>query len=380
MRAALAPREAPLECIDEALPGPIRYAESGEMTDASLRRLLSIGALGVWAAFFFAGFMMDTVDGRHWWKSLCDYGGQAIVGAIWFVVGARLLQRAAISRVQMLYLVVFGLCVLGICTCGISLFASFALRGDSGCCGWPYLTGWICGFELNSVAPLFIGWAAMYLLIDARRREIARLNAAAEIREGALNARNAMLRLQVNPHFLFNTLNALYALILDRQFGRAREMIAAVRRFLDRAGDPASGELVALSRELATQDAYLEIERVRFGDRLRFEQRIDAEVAGAMVPHLILQPLVENAVKYAVARTERPVAVEIRARRAGEELVLEVADTGAPEVAPKPPGLGVGLHNVEARLRSLYGEAARLACRPLEPTGFLAEVRLPLTL
>jgi LytS/YehU family sensor histidine kinase len=117
-----------------------------------------------------------------------------------------------------------------------------------------------------------------------------------------------------------------------------------------------------------------------FGERLRVERRIEAEVAAAKVPHLILQPLVENAVKYAVARTDRPVAVEIRARRAGRELVLEVADTGAPEAAPRPPGLGVGLRNVEARLKSLYGDAGRLACRSLDPTGFLAEVRLPLSL
>jgi hypothetical protein len=377
MRAALAPRESAPEPIDEAFVGSVGRAESGEMTDASLRRLLLIGAFGVWACFFLAVFVMDVVDGRRWWKSLSDYGGQAVVGALWFVIGGRLLQQAAIHRVQVLYSVVFGTSVLGVCACAVALFASFALRGDL---AWPPLAGWIFGFELNSVAPLFIGWAAMYLLVDARRREIARLKAAAEIREAALSARNAMLRLQVNPHFLFNTLNALYVLILDRQFERARGMIAAVRRFLDRAGVPASGELVALSSELATQEAYLEIERVRFGDRLRVERRIDAEVAGARVPHLILQPLVENAVKYAVARTERPVAVEIRARRAAHELVLEVADTGAPEVAPQPPGLGVGLRNVEARLKSLYGGAAGLACRPLEPAGFLAEVRLPLSL
>jgi two-component system, LytTR family, sensor kinase len=376
MRTALARREAPPEeVVDEAFPGPTGRAESNAMTDARLRRLLLIGALGVWAAFFCSFFLMEIVDGRLWWKSLSDYGGQSVIGALWFIASGRLLQKVTAYRVLMRCFIFFVVCVVGICVCAISLFLSFAFRGDL---AWPPLYRWVVGFELDFVAPIFIGWAAVYFLLDARRREVARLNAAAEIREAALKARNAMLRQQVNPHFLFNALNALYALVLDRQFERAREMIAAVRRFLVRAGDPGQGELVALSSELAIQNAYLEIERVRFGDRLRVEQRIEAGVAAAKVPYLILQPLVENAVKYAVARTDRPVAIEIRARRAGKELWLAVADTGAPEAAPRPPGLGVGLRNVEARLTSLYGEAARLACRPLEPAGFLAEVRVPL--
>jgi LytS/YehU family sensor histidine kinase len=104
---------------------------------------------------------------------------------------------------------------------------------------------------------------------------------------------------------------------------------------------------------------------------------VDGEVAAAQVPHLILQPLVENAVKYSLARTSEPVLVEIRAGREGDELVLQVRDSGAPGGAPRPQGLGVGLKIVEGRLKTLYGSAGRLACEQLAPQGFLAEVRVP---
>jgi LytS/YehU family sensor histidine kinase len=260
---------------------------------------------------------------------------------------------------------------------GVSSAALFLSFWAVGLLNVAYTVSTIPGLEFYYMAPAFFGWTAAYFVLDARRREIVHLRGEAEIREAALTARNAVLRQQINPHFLFNALNALYVLILDRELERAKGMVVAVRRFVDRAADPARADLVDLSSELATQDAYLEIERMRFGERLRVRTRLEGEVGAAKVPHLILQPLVENAVKHGLAQTSEPVLVEIRAARDGGELVLQVRDTGVSQPS-LPSGRGSGLRNVEARLRSVYGPSARLTCERLDPDGFLAEVRVPL--
>jgi LytS/YehU family sensor histidine kinase len=274
---------------------------------------------------------------------------------------------------KQLYVEAAILCLVGL----LGATAVLGLSGAAAGLGVKFVRR-VAVFETACIVPAFLAWTSAYFLVDGRRRELARLRATADIREASFKARNALLRQQINPHFLFNALNALYTLILDSDRERALGVIGAIQRFVERALDPAHGELVPLSSELAIQDAYLDIERARFGARLLVEQRVAAEVEAARVPHLILQPLVENAVKYGVARTESPVTVEITAARAGEELVLQVKDSGAVDADARPPGLGVGLKNVEGRLRSLYGDAGRLACSPLDPAGFLAEVRVPL--
>src|SRR5262249_36113939 len=105
----------------------------------------------------------------------------------------------------------------------------------------------------------------------------------------------------------------------------------------------------------------------------------EGEVGAAKVPHMVLQPLVENAVKHGLAQTSEPVLVEIRAARDGGELVLQVRDSGASApTQPRPSGQGSGLSNLEARLKGVYGTSARLTCEQLDPGGFLAEVRVPL--
>jgi hypothetical protein len=302
---------------------------------------------------------------------------QPILAALWCLLMEAVLARPGRRSPKRAYSEAAVLCSAGVVLSVVGLLATTVAMGAL---HRPFFLAGIPSFELFYVAPVFVTWSAVWFILDARRREIARLRAAAEIRQAALKARNAVLRQQISPHFLFNALNALYALILDGERAQALGVIAAIRCFVERVDDQGEGDFVPLSAELATQDAYLDIERVRFGDRLRVEWRAPADLQAAQVPHLILQPLVENAIKYAVSRTADPVRVEIAAERAGEELVLQVRDTGAPEAAPRPPGLGVGLKNVEGRLRSLYGEAGRLACAPLSPSGFVAEVRMPLVL
>jgi LytS/YehU family sensor histidine kinase len=150
--------------------------------------------------------------------------------------------------------------------------------------------------------------------------------------------------------------------------------LARCRRF---TLDASPGDRVRLEDELAAQRLYLAIEETRFPERLVTDFRIDPEVADALVPTLILQPLTENAVKYAVARTHRPVRLEMRARRAGGRLELEVCDDGPGAGEPNAESGGVGLSNIEARLGVLYGEDASLKAGPRPEGGFRVKIVMP---
>ena len=197
---------------------------------------------------------------------------------------------------------------------------------------------------------------------------------ARQAEAAASAAELAALRLQLNPHFLFNTLTAISSLVRTGETETADRMIRRLSEFLRctlRSGPDARSTLRA---ELDTIDAYLEIEAVRFEGRLNIAFDCDPALDLQPTPSFILQPLVENAMKYAVAPSSAPVCVAVTARREGEEVVLEVRDDGA--AAPPEGGSGIGLANVRARLAAIYGRRASLMTRKLEP-GFLAQVRLP---
>ena len=209
----------------------------------------------------------------------------------------------------------------------------------------------------------FIAWCAVVFAIDYD--QLARENTLRLVEAQALAAesQNQMLRYQINPHFLFNTLNALSSLILQKDFDRAERMVLSLSNFLRASLEKAPSDKITLADELAAQHQYLAIEQERFGDRLLLSEATPPELLDALVPGLILQPLIENAVKYGVARTNRPVRVEILAEARGapgpgERLAVTVRDDGVADIANKQPQtLGVGLENVRRRLGVLYGEA-----------------------
>jgi len=227
-------------------------------------------------------------------------------------------------------------------------------------------------------APLYVVWHCVYFYVEAVRRETAQRAVLAQVAEAAAAARNSMLRYQVRPHFLFNALNALYVLIADECWARAGAMTEALSAYIERSFAEDERELVPIGEQAEALHTYLSIERVRFGDRLRVHVDIPDGLARACAPSLILQPLIENAMKYAVAATAEPVDVEIAAVRAGETLLLRVRDSGSDAEAPAAPGLGIGLRNVAARLAGHYGQSGGLQCKRLTPKGFVAEIRLPL--
>lgn len=225
---------------------------------------------------------------------------------------------------------------------------------------------------------LLLAWAALYFaLVNAEQARIAERREG-EFRRAAKAAELRSLRYQVNPHFLFNTLNSLSALVITGKTEAAERMIQTLSTFYRRslAGDP-TGD-VALEQEVALQQLYLEIEAVRFPERLVTHFTIPEDLGDARVPGMILQPLVENSVKYAVTATNRAVAVSMIAREEYGRLVLEVSDDGPAERKGSSDGFGIGLANVRDRLAARYGDLAQLVSGPVDGGGWRTVLRLPL--
>jgi anti-sigma regulatory factor (Ser/Thr protein kinase) len=222
---------------------------------------------------------------------------------------------------------------------------------------------------------------------EARERE----QAAARLEAGLAEARLAALRAQLDPHFLFNTLNAVSALALRGDGERVVQALSTLSDMLRTTLGGAPTQEVALADELALLDRYLDIQRLRFSDRLTVERDVSEDALGAAVPAMLLQPLVENAVQHGVAARPGPTRIAVRAARVGDSLRVEVRDGGPgfPRAAPdgespnggSPDGArareGIGLANTRERLAQLYGDAQRLECRNVEGGGALVAVTLP---
>lgn len=225
---------------------------------------------------------------------------------------------------------------------------------------------------------LLLAWAALYFAMVTAEQARAAERREGEYKRAAKAAELRSLRYQVNPHFLFNTLNSLSSLVMTGRAQAAEKMIQALSSFYRRSlADDPTGD-VGLDQEVALQRAYLEIESARFPDRLVTRFEIPRELETASVPGMILQPLVENAVKYAVAPTRKPVTVTIAAREEADCLVVAVTDSGSGAGRDPKAGFGIGLANVRDRLEARYGTEASLTAGPAETGGWQAVIRLPL--
>ena len=206
-----------------------------------------------------------------------------------------------------------------------------------------------------------------------REREVRAAHAEARLAE----ARLAVLRTQLQPHFLFNTLHAISSLVrVDPDAADA--MIARLSDLLRVTLESGGADEVPLRREIDVLRRYVEIEEVRFQDRLRVRYEIDPETLDAAVPSLVLQPLVENAIRHGVARLARPGTVAIRSSRDGARLRLEVGDDGPGAAPDAKPGRGLGLDNSRNRLAELYGADHRFAVSTREGGGFRVTIEIPL--
>ncbi len=196
-----------------------------------------------------------------------------------------------------------------------------------------------------------------------------------DLRMRLADARLTALRAQLNPHFLFNTLNAVSTLALQGERHEVTEMLGRLGDLLRVTLDGQAHE-VTLAKELRFIDDYTAIQRVRFADRFRVDKDVAPDTLNGLVPSLILQPIVENAVEHGVGRSRGTVAVGIKAFRHGRSLTIEVSDTG-PGFAPAGPLEGIGLGNTRLRLEELYGAAQRLDRGNLPGGGAVVRITLP---
>lgn len=217
-------------------------------------------------------------------------------------------------------------------------------------------------------AVLGAGVARDYLL-----RYRTRLEETARLQSQLAQARLDVLRTQLNPHFLFNTLNAVSALV-ERDPRGVRRMIARLSDLLRYTLEESTDQEVPLHRELDLLGEYIELMQIRFQGRLHFDLRVDDDVRDALVPNLILQPIVENALKHGVNQVAGAGRITLRARRTGGDLVVTVTDNGP---GPGTGDEGVGLKNTNARLRQMYGDPYRVSLRAAMGNGTEAEIVLP---
>lgn len=237
------------------------------------------------------------------------------------------------------------------------------------------------------------GWSALYyainffLTVEQQADRLERLEAQATA------AQLAMLRYQLNPHFLFNTLNSISTLVLLKQTEPANAMLTRLSGFLRHTLIAEPGSQVTLAQEIETLQLYLDIERMRFEERLRTQFEIDDAALAAQLPAMLLQPLVENAIKYAVGSQEEGAQISLTARVIGERLRLTVEDTGpglddgprysshaaGEPIAAKPVSTGVGLANIRNRLSQAYGDNHVFETRSEAGGGFTVLIEIPFT-
>ncbi len=201
---------------------------------------------------------------------------------------------------------------------------------------------------------------------------------AAHLSSQLAKAQVEALRMQIKPHFLFNTLNAI-SVLTESDPARARKMISRLSDLLRHTLDSGTDQLVPLSKELELLSGYLEIEEIRFADRLQVNIDAAPDSLNAMVPSLLLQPLVENALRHGVANNRGCTRVSVTARVEGANLTVSVTDDGPGLGAAAPLREGIGLSNTRARLAAIYGEGAYLKLESPKYGGFIACITIPLS-
>jgi len=229
----------------------------------------------------------------------------------------------------------------------------------------------------------FAAWSAFYIAMGAQRAVLGAQRRAAEAESAAQSAQVRALRYQVNPHFLFNTLNSLSSLVMTGRPERAEGMLLALSTFFrtSLSLDPTAD--VSLAEEIDLQRLYLDIEKARFPDRLHVEIEVPEGLEQARLPALILQPIVENAIKYGVSKSRKAVLIRVEARHLGDKrMIVEISNrlkNGGKEDLPAATheGTGLGLTNVCQRLEARWGSRASCRFGPMSGGGYKVSLTMP---
>ena len=229
----------------------------------------------------------------------------------------------------------------------------------------------------------FLAWSAFYLANQAQKEALGAQRRLADAESAAQAAQVRALRYQVNPHFLFNTLNSLSSLVMTGRADRAETMLLALSTFFrsSLSLDPSAD--VTLAEEIDLQRLYLDIEKARFPDRLHVEIDVPQELEPARLPALLLQPLVENAIKYGVSKSRKTILVRIEARHLGDgRMLLEISNrlkNGGKDELPAATheGTGLGLSNVCQRLEARFGSRANCRFGPMTGGGYKVSITMP---
>jgi two-component system, LytTR family, sensor kinase len=243
---------------------------------------------------------------------------------------------------------------------------------------WGYLTySGFASYVLLSWTGLWFGIKNSRAFHQAQAQTLAAQAQALAAQAQANLAQLKMLRYQLNPHFLFNTLNAISTLTIERDSDTAERMLSGLARFLRYTLEQEPQQKVTLAREMDMLRLYLDIETQRFSDRFVVAFNVSDVAKHAMLPSLLLQPLVENTTKHAVAKSEAACTLKISASVLDNLLIITLADNGPYNTQSTIPGTGVGLRNTAERLQTLYGSQHELQFGAAESGGFVVHIQLP---
>jgi len=232
--------------------------------------------------------------------------------------------------------------------------------------------------DLVSYLILYAAIIGVGYAFESRERLARQQTETAQLSEQLSRAQLDSLRRQVEPHFLFNSLNAIAGLVRENRNEAAVTTIAGLSDFLRRVLEDSTRQQVCLSEEIEYLQKYLEIQKVRFAERLAVKIQVPAELMGSQVPSLILQPMVENAIKHGIAKRAQGGEIRVSAARSDGILKLTVYNDGPGLVAGRENGRsGIGISNTRTRLQSLYGKSFELSLQNHGPHGVEATVSVP---
>lgn len=354
-----------------------------------------------------APFFADK-NRAFWWLQLIGWGGAMVLRAMTSLANGRplsffvILLIATITgfSISLVLSVIYGRLInrRPLITWGITgLVLATAVSISAIINGWT-ISLYQAASEA-SFASLVLGvfyldmtllgaWSALYYAINYFLQVEEQTDRLERLEAQATSAQLTMLRYQLNPHFLFNTLNSISTLVLLKRTDPANAMLTKLSSFLRHTLINEPGGKVTVAQEVDTLKLYLEIERMRFEERLRTVFKIEAPAGKACIPSLLLQPLIENAIKYAVSPQEEGARISLSAQIIGSRLRVTVSDTGPGlQVRPRPyetglpvsqmPSTGVGLANIRDRLQQAYGDDHRFEIQTPADGGFTVIIELP---